>query len=374
MPASPMRGAQHLTLFVPGLSGPTQVLADGGASAATLDAIVEPIGLTRLETFLSRATRSHAAFPGALEAQLLSLFEVPAPGQGDWPVAAVTHAFDSGQRDEKWYARWDPVFLRANLREVVLSDARGLSLELDEARRFAGMVNTHFAAESWRIEVLHPERWYLGFEQAQGFTTTPLSLVSGSNIEDCLPSGIDAPRWHAVLNEVQMLLHDCELNRERQLRGLPPVNGLWLWGGGRRPAIAPPRWERVYSSDGLARALSSLCGTGAAGVPAGLQDWCEELGGPARHLVVLDELYQPARLARVEQWYAGLQNLNARWFEHIPTALSSGLLASVELLVPRLGRYTASRRSLARWWRRRRSFGRLVTGRVQIGQHANEDR
>ena len=95
-----MRGVQHLTLFVPGLVGPDAGLGGQRETlAATLDAIVEPIGLTRLETFLSRAVVADAAFPRALGSSAFSLFEVPAPGHGDWPVAAFTHAFDSGQRD-----------------------------------------------------------------------------------------------------------------------------------------------------------------------------------------------------------------------------------------------------------------------------------
>lgn len=342
-----------------------QTMADGGMGgrAATLDAIVESIDLAPLEALLSRAEYRQVAFPTALEAQLFSLFDLPAP-KGDWPTAAVTHAFDSGRRDAKWYLRADPVFVRATLNELILNDARALSLSLDEAHEFADLVNSHFLSESWCVEALHPERWYMCFEHAQRLTTTPLSMVRGSSIVDYMPAGVDAPRWHVLLNELQMLLHECEANRQRERRGLLPVNGLWLWGGGWLPSIKPPRWNQVFSDDVLAQSLASLSETRSADVPPSLQAWCEASDGPGRHLVIFEELYDSARLAQVERWYAGLRDLNTRWFEGIPDALKSGALDSVEFLVPLLGRYTSGRRGLARWWHRRRSFGTLMEARV----------
>lgn len=362
-----MRG-KCLTLFVPGLSGPAEALAGTRTTncAATLDATVETIGLTRLETLLSRAVHCRAVFPHALEAQVFSLFGVSTPSNADLPVAALTHAYDSGKRDARWYVRSDPVHVQANLREVILSDASRFSLELDEAEEFVALVNTHFAAERWCMEALHPQRWYLGFDRPQAFATTPLSLVNGSSIEGCMPAGEDAPRWHSVLNEIQMLFHDCETNRRREQRGLLPVNGVWLWGGGGLASVEPAGWDYIYTDNVVAGALAHASGSRTAGLPGSFQSWCESpRGGGRRHLVILDTLFGPARLAQVEQWYAGLQQLNAQWFDDLPEALNSGAVESVEFLTPPLGRYTATRRSMARWWRRRRSFGSLVEARLR---------
>jgi hypothetical protein len=41
--------------------------------------------------------------------------------------------------------------------------------------------------------------------------------------------------WYKLLNEMQMFLHQHEVNQDREHRGLLPVNSLWFWGGGDLP-------------------------------------------------------------------------------------------------------------------------------------------
>jgi len=42
-------------------------------------------------------------------------------------------------------------------------------------------------------------------------------------------------RWYKLLNEMQMFLHQHEVNQQRARSGLLPVNSLWFWGGGEAP-------------------------------------------------------------------------------------------------------------------------------------------
>ncbi len=42
--------------------------------------------------------------------------------------------------------------------------------------------------------------------------------------------------WYKLLNEMQMFLHQHEVNQQRVQRGLLPINSLWFWGGGNLPA------------------------------------------------------------------------------------------------------------------------------------------
>ena len=50
--------------------------------------------------------------------------------------------------------------------------------------------------------------------------------------------------WYQLLNEIQMFMHQHEINVERIRRGLLPINSLWCWGaGGLPPAFdATPGW------------------------------------------------------------------------------------------------------------------------------------
>ncbi|MCP4769546.1 MAG: hypothetical protein GY875_25225 [Gammaproteobacteria bacterium] len=49
--------------------------------------------------------------------------------------------------------------------------------------------------------------------------------------------------WYRLLNEMQMFMHQHPVNAERMLQGRLPINSLWCWGAGERPAIdTRPRW------------------------------------------------------------------------------------------------------------------------------------
>lgn len=41
--------------------------------------------------------------------------------------------------------------------------------------------------------------------------------------------------WYQLLNEIQMFMHQHEVNTERTSRGLLPINSLWCWGAGAVP-------------------------------------------------------------------------------------------------------------------------------------------
>lgn len=50
--------------------------------------------------------------------------------------------------------------------------------------------------------------------------------------------------WYQLLNEIQMFMHQHEVNVERTSRGLLPINSLWCWGAGVVPQgfNAKPDW------------------------------------------------------------------------------------------------------------------------------------
>ena len=42
--------------------------------------------------------------------------------------------------------------------------------------------------------------------------------------------------WYQLLNEIQMFMHQHEVNVQRLQRGMLPINSLWCWGAGSPPA------------------------------------------------------------------------------------------------------------------------------------------
>jgi hypothetical protein len=44
--------------------------------------------------------------------------------------------------------------------------------------------------------------------------------------------------WYKLINEMQMFMHQHEINRNRIESDLLPVNSLWFWGAGKLPTLA----------------------------------------------------------------------------------------------------------------------------------------
>jgi len=75
----------------------------------------------------------------------------------------------------------------------------------------------------WRVHADFPEKTWLATPQA----------VQGSDLGDWWPTEEHWKPWRSFLNEVQMTWHNHPVNTRREELGLPPINGLWLYGGGK---------------------------------------------------------------------------------------------------------------------------------------------
>jgi hypothetical protein len=266
-----------LHLLVPGLFGP----APRGAGRAPR--------LPNIERLLARGDRG-AGPPGYAEA-LFKLFGQAAAAGEDLPTAALCLARETGSAGEGWVMHADPVHLRPDQDRLLLFDARSLELAAEEAAALVERFNRHFAADGLRIEAPAPGRWYLHSDSPPGVCTTTLDEVTGRNIDAYLPSGPRARFWRGVLNETQMLFHDHPVNTAREEAGRQPVSGVWLSGGGRKPARGATRVARLVGGDLLAEALAG----DAELVPAGNDE-----------LVVERTVWEAMLAVDVEAWLAAL--------------------------------------------------------------------
>ena len=66
-----------------------------------------------------------------------------------------------------------------------------------------------------------------------------------------MPSGEGAGDYRGLVSEIEMALHDHDVNRHREARGLQPLNCLWLWGGGFAPEQETVPHPPLYSDDPL---------------------------------------------------------------------------------------------------------------------------
>ena len=317
---SPSRTALHLTLFIPDLLPPDERYLAGGGPAAPA-----------LQRLLGRGDVQR--FP-AIDAEpwLCQTFEVEQ--RGDWPVAALTAAVDGLDTGNDWWLRADPVHLQMQRSSTRVLAAPALTLSNIEADALAASLNTHFSADGIAITAAHPTRWYIRQQESAAVAGPTLSAAAGRPLPRMAGGGAHASHWHRVLTEAQMVLHEHPVNAAREARGLPVVNSLLLWGGGRKPAVPGRRFSAVWTDDALAVALAEQSDADCAAVPANAASWlARKPDADGRHLITLDRAHHAARYGEPNDWAKAVSMLDEFWIAPLWAALNGRTLAELVIVI-----------------------------------------
>ena len=287
---------------------------------------------------------------------LLQLFGITPAQDADAPVASLSRLgeTDAVATDGYWL-RADPVHLRADQARLLLFGPGVLAVRMDEAHVLAAAFNALHSADGWRLETPHPQRWYLRLPDDPRIRTHALHTVIGRNVDAFLPKGANGKRWHGILNEVQMLFHGSPVNAAREERGQLAINSVWLWGGGHLPAIKPPSWTQVCSTEPCARGLAVAAGVALATAAEITAAWSKD-GSAVEQLVVISELQDAVSYGDADAWCAALLQMEREWFAPALAALESGGLDILRLYHGNNSAYEVTRTGLRRFWRRRRVF------------------
>ena len=152
------------------------------------------------------------------------------------PVAAITALTDLENTEGKIWMRADPVFLHADLTSLLLFGSQSFSLIKEDAAGIFSILNPLLEEDGLCLTCGNdPSRWYLELKATPSITTTEPGVANGQDLRQFLPHGKDSAYWIRLSNEIQMLLHDCSINDERQRRGEVPINSVWFWGVGKLP-------------------------------------------------------------------------------------------------------------------------------------------
>ena len=191
-----------------------------------------------------------------IEASLCKKFGVKK--QADWPLAPLGLM---GEGAEKKTGHW---FLAHPVHFVLQRDFFSLGdevlLSTDEVKSLSADLNQHFAQEGFSfLPSKVGDFLYLHVNHDVDVSSYLLSEAMGRDVGKHMPSGKDGMKFQALLNEVQMLLHDHPLNQGRGREWLLPVNGLWLSGGGRFNDINQPAQKpafQLFANDALSAGLA----------------------------------------------------------------------------------------------------------------------
>lgn len=171
---------------------------------------------------------------------------------------------------------------------------------------------------------LHPDgdvRWRIDPPPGFTFLSTSPSLVATASVNDWWPQDDALRPWRRLFNEIQMLWFDHPVNLARQQRGERAINGLWLFGGGRKQQMPEPSAPNATHAHALL-------------APFMAQDWgawlaalsqleaevfvplAQQGGQPGLVLTGRNEIVtiEPQPMARIKNWLRGGRNTWSKWW------------------------------------------------------------
>lgn len=314
--------------------------------------------LAALELLLARGRGSDASAL-TLEEWLPEAF-----GQDEAPLAAgaLTLLAEGGEPGEDTWVRADPIHLRVLQDRVMLVPSAGFSVSRQEAEALCEALNEQMRG-ILTLHPIHPERWCARLQEPLAIEAGSPLGIAGQDADAHLRRGPHATRVHALLNEMQMVLHAHPVNEAREARGEPAINSLWLWGAGRRPAAVRSPWQSVSAEEPVARGFARLAGARSRALPAGAQAWLAGLPEEGRHLALLDALRAPLALEDAAALAERLRALEERWFAPLLAMLRGGRIGMLTIHVPDgpgAASFETVRSDLRRFWRRPKALERYA--------------
>ncbi|MFA7439257.1 MAG: hypothetical protein WCZ84_13655, partial [Castellaniella sp.] len=96
-----------------------------------------------------------------------------------------------------------------------------------------------------------PATWQVCWSEPVSFDCASPALVASSAVNDWWPQSAQARPWRRLVNTLQMAWFEHPVNQARARLGLPSINSLWLYGGGRRERLQRPLPADLHVDDRL---------------------------------------------------------------------------------------------------------------------------
>jgi len=201
-----------------------------------------------LRRWLAHGTLTKHERPIELLQDVLATLARPYPNDG---LAALRMWGQTGDRPAVWIAAADPIYLEPRLDHLCLHALQQDSLSAGEFGVLLDYLQARLAGQERYGFARIGSRGYVRAEKAIKTSSSPAYVIDQQLPNDYLPKGDQTGTYHALRGEVEMALHDHDINIERQAKGLPPMNSLWLWGGGFAPDKETQPHPPLYANDPL---------------------------------------------------------------------------------------------------------------------------
>ncbi|MDX1508058.1 MAG: hypothetical protein R3358_07245 [Woeseiaceae bacterium] len=217
--------------------------------------VLPPVGGGRLRSpkllsWLARAELMQDDEPRELLERVLHELGKPCPEEG---LAALRMWGQTGDRPTAWIAGADPVYLEPRLDHLCLHSLRKTGVPPADMRPLVD----HLQSTLGRDKLLGFARVgsysYVTAQDPMDTATIPAYAIDQQTPGEFLPVGDESAAHRNLTSEVEMALHDHEVNQRRESQGEPPINSLWIWGGGRAPKQSTEPLPPLFTDDPLLR-------------------------------------------------------------------------------------------------------------------------
>lgn len=265
-----------------------------------------------LYRWLARADLARATGPEERLHKTLGILNLDCPDDG---LGALRMWGQTGERPTVWIAAADPVYLEPRLDHLCLH-ALADSVPASDLGPLIDGLQQRLATQSGYGFARVGRFSYLRADQPLATSTASPAVVHLQMPNDFLPRGSEADAHRRLSSEVEMALHDHDVNRRRESEGLQPVNALWLWGGGFAPELLTVPHPPLFADDPLLKG-HWLSKTAVAEPWPGDIDACLE-ASLAGFVAVVPEVDDPGVLQRC--------------LEQLRLALRAGRLSGLHLV------------------------------------------
>ncbi len=207
-----------------------------------------------IRKWLARADLSVDPAPLESLARVARELNAPVPESG---LAALRFWGQTGDRPTRWIAAADPVYLEPRLDHLWLHELGPADIESIELRTLVDHLQSELTDDqSFGFTRLGPYG-YLSAKQPIATASVSASAISQQSPDSYLPQGESAASHRQLISEIEMALHEHDVNIARVEAGRQPINSLWLWGGGLAAPISVRPQPPLFSNDPLLRIRDS---------------------------------------------------------------------------------------------------------------------
>ena len=185
------------------------------------------------------------------------------------PIAPVLLLGQTNQalNPSEMIACLQPVHLHATRDHLILMAQSQIDLTPEES---ASLLKSAlpYIEEDFQSPILFQGRydWFILAGPFNNLATHSIDQAHGRNIDWWMPRDTQevglAKRWRKLQNEIQMLWHINPVNEEREQRGLPSINSLWISGIGNLNDVNTPELVRqskhIYGEHPLLKGLAKF--------------------------------------------------------------------------------------------------------------------